>query len=223
MDSIEEILSRRDRQKSGIQNARNEWVASIDADCLASVNWLEMLFKEMSDSKVAGIGGKLIEKFQEKATDRWRAVHMRQHWWNERKINPMFLFGHSNMFRKSVIQEIGGYNPKYRTNFEDVDISHRIMEKGYQLVYTPDAIVYHLRQDTIYSALKAYWRWTLFDKVEPTDWNKLFVKWKFNAGKSKYFFLTDGKEGKWDLAWLDILMFPYHCCFDWKYFSGKIK
>ena len=66
-------------RNTGVNNASHEYIASIDADCLASENWLEELLKGFTHPKVAGVGGKLIEKHDEKATDRWRALHMRQH------------------------------------------------------------------------------------------------------------------------------------------------
>ncbi|MDI6783301.1 MAG: glycosyltransferase family 2 protein, partial [bacterium] len=135
----------------------------------------------------------------------------------------MFLFGHSNLFRKSVVQEAGFYNPKYRTNYEDVDISNQIREKGYDLVYNPNAVVYHLRRDSVYSLLQAYWRWTLFDKVEPNSWRNLLVKWRFNLGKMKYFIISDIRESRPDLVWLDLLLFPYHSYFDWRYYRLSLR
>jgi glycosyltransferase involved in cell wall biosynthesis len=205
-------------RNTGILNARNEFVASIDADCLASETWIQELVNCMTDTKIAGVGGKLIEKHQELATDRWRAVHMRQHWWDEKQYNPMFLFGHSNMFHKNVIEQVGMYNPKYRTNYEDVDISNRIRKYGYDMMYTPNAVVYHLRRDSVNSLLRAYWRWTLFDKVEPISLRTLLVKCRFNAGKTKYFILEDIKSHKFDLLLLDLLLLFYHNYFDWQYF-----
>lgn len=207
-------------RNTGVNNARNELVASIDADCLASKDWLAELVKLISTSNSAGVGGKLIEKNKDRVTDRWRAIHMRQHWWEDIKINPPFLFGNNNLFRKSILIESGLYNPKYRTNYEDVDICNRIREKGYNLIYNPQAIVYHLRRDSIYSLFNAYWRWTLFDKVEPLNMRSIFLKWWFNLGKMKYFMMQDLRYHKYDLLFYDILMVFYLSYFDWQHYKN---
>ncbi len=60
--------------------ARNEFVASIDADCVAHPSWLSELVKNMVDEKLAGVGGKLAEGVQDKLADRWRTAHMPQEW-----------------------------------------------------------------------------------------------------------------------------------------------
>lgn len=207
-------------RNTGILNARNHWVASIDADCMARPDWLENLCQNLDSPNIGGIGGKLVEHFSNKVTDRWRATHMRQHWWDKKQGNPMFLFGHSNLFNKEAIQKAGGYNPKYRTNYEDVDMSNKVRQAGYNLLYEPEAVVEHYRRDTIYTDLNAYWRWTLFDKVEPSTPKNLLVKWKFNLRKSFEFIRADYKEGHKDLVGIDLLLFPYHCYFDWKYWKN---
>jgi GT2 family glycosyltransferase len=48
------------------------------------------------------------------------------------------------MMRKSVFSEIGGFDEKIRVAFNDVDLCLRIREKGYLIVYTPYALLYHL-------------------------------------------------------------------------------
>jgi len=58
---------------------------------------------------------------------------------------------------------VGGFDPIYRTNAEDHDISYKLRQAGYRLVYTPHARVYHQRGDDWRSLLKmvyryAYWR-----------------------------------------------------------------
>ncbi len=206
-------------RNTGIQNSKNQWVASIDADCMAHPDWLKKLSHHLDTPNTGGIGGKLVEHFSNKITDRWRAVHMRQHWWDQQQVNPMFLFGHSNIFNKEAIQKAGGYNPKYRTNYEDVDICNKIRQTGYNLIYEPTAVVEHYRRDTIYTDLKAYWQWTLFDKVEPSTIKSLLVKWKFNLGKSIQFIKSDYHEGHKDLIGINLLLIPYHSyvdCKNWK-------
>ena len=118
--------------------------------------------RHFDDPKVAGVGGRLIEGNQRTVADRWRRAHMPQEWGDQPLHNPRFLFGCNNMFRKSAVREAGGYDESMRTNGEDTDISERLRDKGWDLLYDPEPLVVHLRHDTVRSILDTYWRWWRF-------------------------------------------------------------
>ncbi len=146
-------------RNSAFRTAHNEFVASLDADCVPEPNWLARLVPHLRDSEVVGVGGRLIERVQRTLADRWRCAHMRQERGASLVRNPDFLFGCNNLFRKSAVVEIGGYNEAMYTNGEDGDLSRRLRASGWNLVYEPTARVTHLRHDTIRSILDTSWRW----------------------------------------------------------------
>jgi glycosyltransferase involved in cell wall biosynthesis len=47
------------------------------------------------------------------------------------------------MTRKEIFQEVGGFDEKFEVAFNDVDLCIRIREKGYKIVWTPYAELYH--------------------------------------------------------------------------------
>ncbi|GAB4424698.1 MAG: hypothetical protein OHK0032_19110 [Thermodesulfovibrionales bacterium] len=47
------------------------------------------------------------------------------------------------MTRREVFEEIGGFNEAFAVTFNDVDFCLRIREKGYKIVWTPYAELYH--------------------------------------------------------------------------------
>ncbi|MFB2896042.1 glycosyltransferase family 2 protein [Aerosakkonemataceae cyanobacterium BLCC-F50] len=202
-------------RNTGWQNARNELVASLDADCVADSHWLENLVATIEEnSQIALVGGRLVEIVQESIADRWRKVHMTQDWGDLRVDNPTFIYGNNNVIRKSAVEKIAGYDEKLRTNGEDVDISSRLSEKGYKLVYQPSAIVSHLRQDNLPSILDTYWRyWRYGIKMY---WERIRVK---DIAYNTYFifyrtiFLTcfnrDKQQKNYDLLWIDAVLFFY--------------
>jgi glycosyltransferase involved in cell wall biosynthesis len=149
-------------RNTGFRTASNELVASLDADCVPDPGWLAGLARHFDDPKVAGVGGRLIEGNQSTVADRWRRAHMAQDWGDQPLDNPKFLFGCNNMFRKSAVWETGGYNESMRTNGEDTDISQRLRDKGWDLLYDPESRAVHLRHDTVGSILDTYWRWWRF-------------------------------------------------------------
>jgi glycosyltransferase involved in cell wall biosynthesis len=149
-------------RNTGVRSARFDLVASIDADCLVRDDWLEQLLPCLDDPRVGGAGGRLEELNKEALADRWRTLHMVQHRGPELISNSDFLFGHSTLFRKSALEKVGLYNEKLRTNNEDEYISKQLLKAEFSLVYQPDAVVEHLRTDTINSLLTTYWRWWFF-------------------------------------------------------------
>jgi GT2 family glycosyltransferase len=149
-------------RNTAMRTAQNEFVASLDADCIAEPEWLASLISAMADPKVAGVGGKLVEGVQANLADRWRGAHMAQEWGDSVVRNPKFLFGCNNLFRKSLVLEAGGYDERMRTNGEDSDLSARLRARGWDLLYDPAARANHLRHDSVRSILDAYWRWWKF-------------------------------------------------------------
>src|SRR5262249_36627248 len=95
--------------------ARNELLASVDADVVADPTWIETLLPHLADPKVAGVGGILIEGVQKTPADRWRNARMAQQWGDQRLRNPEFLYGCNNIFRKAAVIEAGGYNELLRS------------------------------------------------------------------------------------------------------------
>lgn len=52
------------------------------------------------------------------------------------------------MMRKSVFTEVGGFDERVKVAYNDVDLCLRIREKGYLIVYTPYALLYHFESST---------------------------------------------------------------------------
>ena len=157
------------------QNLVSEYIANLDADCVAESNWLENLMSniENADSKLAGVGGKLVELNQKGVANRWRITHMSQHWGDERIRNPKWVYGSNSVYLRSALVAVNGYRENYRTNYEDLDLSRRLYEKGSTLFYDPAAKVNHLRNDSIQSILYTRWRWTAVDLELPITFKKL--------------------------------------------------
>lgn len=201
-------------RNTAMRAARNELVASIDADCVAAPSWLEELTRHLTDPGIVGVGGKLIEGIQRSTADRWRAVHMPQHWGDTHIRGPRFLFGCNNLFRKSAVLAVGGYEERMRTNGEDTDLCARLREKNWEFLYVPSAQVTHLRHDTTRSILDTYWRWWRFGvnayaqglRLRSVLSQAIFVHFRYNfLGPLR----KDIKARRWKLAAFDFLVLAY--------------
>jgi GT2 family glycosyltransferase len=47
------------------------------------------------------------------------------------------------MMRRSVFDELGGFDEKFPIEFNDIDLCLRLRQRGYRVVYTPLALLYH--------------------------------------------------------------------------------
>lgn len=54
-----------------------------------------------------------------------------------------FYTGVGTAFRRDVLDEVGYYPENFRYGFEEMDLSIRVLDAGYDIVYSPDAVVYH--------------------------------------------------------------------------------
>lgn len=209
-------------RNTAFKNARNEFVASLDADCIPESEWLEKLMQNFSNNNIAGVCGKLLEKYTDTIPDKWRSIHMRQHWGEEGIINPSFLFGGNNVFRKDAVMRVGFYNEKYRTNYEDVDLSLRLKKVNYKLIYEPQAIVKHLRRDTILSVLETSWRWNFPVRTIPHNPHRLVRRIGGNLLRTKRLINSDLIQKHFSFLGIDLLSFFVYSFYDIKtYFKYR--
>lgn len=239
-DETAQIISRypvkliRRRGRGGLVSARNlvfkeasgDFIAGIDADCVADPDWLKRLIENMADEKIVGVGGKAYELYRITIADQWRAARMSQHWGDERIINPKYLYGCNTLYRKDVLLRMGLFSENFRRGFEDVDMSLRLKDAGYTLVYEPKALCYHMRQDTVSSLLMTRWNWTFSGwegKRQPVSLFNVSCKTYDNLA---YLFLLLGEDlikGRFSFFHIDVAMFFHHLLYDVRFYGQQRK
>jgi len=200
-------------RNTAFKNAQGDFVASLDADCIPEPEWLEKMMKEFNDKKVAGVGGKLLEKFSERAPDKWRSLNMPQHWGEKTLDNPEFLFGSNNVFRKSAIADVGYYDENCGNNGEDYEISQRLKKKGYSLVYQSESIAYHLRRDNILSLYRTYWNWYR-GWYQPYNLRNILFRLRYNLRRTRDRIFEYLETHSYNLIPIELFLAPYIFCRD---------
>ncbi len=161
------------RQKNmGWQAARFDVVAFTDADCLFPNEWLQNIAKAMIGTQRAAIGGDA--KVPPGST--WFALCVASVGHPaggsigfDANVTPgpqgiSFIAGCNAVFRKKVIEEVGGFGKNFQDGGEDVDIAKRIRLAGYRLDYIPDLTIFH----------------------KPHIPFKHYVKWNIGVGVTKF-------------------------------------
>jgi GT2 family glycosyltransferase len=176
-------------------------------------------------SNIAGVGGRCVEQFQETAADRWRALHLVQDLGGKNiVISPSLnegLSGFAAVFRRSALEHVGGYNELYRTNWEDWDISVRLREAGYTLIYHTPAVAFHMRRDTSFSVVRTAWRWVFWIRYHDGSYSNLWLKLLQNLRRTWKKAWQHLRTGETSLLHVDCLYLICFCWWDLRYFLSQ--
>jgi biofilm PGA synthesis N-glycosyltransferase PgaC len=208
-------------RNTALAEVRTEFVAAIDADVELEPDWLARTMRNFGRAGVVGVGGKLLEKYTHGPGNAYRAERMKQHYGEEWRLDPGPLGGCDAVFRIGALREAGGYNERYRTNYEDCDMSRRLMAKGGQLVYEPAAVCWHLRTDTIRSVLRTAWRWDFYIHYHQGRYNRAWRKYIDNLRTGRWLVSKHLVERNFAALPVDLLLPLYHTWEDWRYFHSS--
>ena len=134
----------------GAEAATGEIVAYTDSDCVADPDWLSYLIAKMEASNLAACGGPNFPPPEDALVPAVVAVapggpthvlisdEMAEH-----------IAGCNMAFRREVLMRLGGFDPIYRAAGDDVDICWRFQDAGYVIGFSPAAVVWHFRRNTV--------------------------------------------------------------------------
>jgi Glycosyltransferase like family 2 len=136
-----------------LEQCTGRFLAKVDSDVELEPTWLEQTMQEFKNDSAAGVGGRLIEHHTATIPDQWRRTFLSQHWGSNLLVNADWLYGANCIFRVDILKKVGGWNPFFRKNCEDWDLSQRLRQAGYNLIYQPSALAHHLRRDRLEDVL----------------------------------------------------------------------
>ncbi len=150
-------------ENRGLSNARNtgaeaatgDIIAYIDDDAYPDPHWLKYLAHTFMTTDYAAVGGPNIAPVNDGRIAQCVAhspggpVHVLL---NDRDAEH--IPGCNMAFRRSALLAIGGFDSRFRTAGDDVDVCWRIQERGWKIGFNPAAMVWHHRRNS----LRMYWR-----------------------------------------------------------------
>ena len=137
----------------GAEAASGEIVAYTDSDCVADPDWLTYLVAKMEAGGLAACGGPNFPPPEDSLVPAAVAVSPGgpTHVLLSDEVAE-HIAGCNMAFRRDALLDLGGFDPVYRAAGDDVDICWRIQDAGYVIGFSPAAIVWHFRRNTV----KAY-------------------------------------------------------------------
>lgn len=148
----------------GAAHTRGEFLLFLNNDIeIISGEWLEALLEHAQRKEVGAVGAKLLypnRTIQHAGVVLGHGgVAGHAFWYLPEDFTGYFDFPQiirncsavtaaCMMMRKSVFVEVEGFDEKIRVAFNDIDLCLRVREKGYVIIYTPYAVLYHLESAT---------------------------------------------------------------------------
>ncbi len=142
-------------RNTGLNAATGEIVAYIDDDAYPDSHWLRYLASAFMTTTHVGVGGPNIAPADDGpiaecvAHSPGNPVHILLS-----DTEAEHIPGCNMAFRKTALEAIGGFDPQFRIAGDDVDVCWRLQQKGWTLGYSPGAMVWHHRRNSI----RAYWK-----------------------------------------------------------------
>ena len=137
-------------RNTGIAAATGDIIAFTDSDCRADEDWLYYLVSDLLDGGFAGIGGPNLLPPDDSAVaaavmaSPGGPAHVML---SDRQAEH--VPGCNMAFFKWALEQIGGFDPVFRIAGDDVDVCWRLQQAGYQLGFSPAALVWHYRRSTV--------------------------------------------------------------------------
>jgi O-antigen biosynthesis protein len=164
-------------RNAGVQRATGEIVAFLDDDAYPDPDWLHYVAASLRANDHAGMGGPNIPPEDDGliadcvAAAPGGPIHVLI---SDREAEH--LPGCNMAFRKSALQDIGGFDERFRVAGDDVDVCWRLQESGRTLGFSAGAVVMHRRRDSVRRYLKQQYGYgkaeALLERKWPSRYNR---------------------------------------------------
>jgi GT2 family glycosyltransferase len=134
----------------GAEMATGEIVAYTDSDCVADPDWLTYLVATMERKQLVACGGPNFPPPEDSLVPSAVAVspggptHVLL-----TDETAEHIAGCNMAFRRDALLALGGFDPTYRAAGDDVDMCWRFQDAGHTIGFSPAAIVWHFRRNTV--------------------------------------------------------------------------
>lgn len=135
-------------RKMGVESAKGQYVAFTDSDCIPKKDWLENLLSEF-DEDIVGVGGATVniggglwkQSISFALNSFLGSANSVQDRLLPTKRFVKAISGCNSLYKRDDLLKVGNFNHALRMN-EDTEISRKMQSLG-QILYTPNAVVYH--------------------------------------------------------------------------------
>ena len=143
----------------GVEKALGKIILFTDADCEPLEDWIEQMVRPMENPCTSGVKGSYLTR-QKGLVPRFVQLEYESKY-ERMKRDPCidFIDTYAAGFIKKDFLSVGKYDARFPTpSVEDQEFSFRMWEKGYRMVFNPEARVYHTHSDSLWDYMKKKFR-----------------------------------------------------------------
>ena len=139
----------------GAARATGEIIAYTDSDCVVDPDWLSYLVDKFVDGGYVAVGGPNFPPPEDSAVAAYVAAspggptHVLL---NDEVAEH--IPGCNMAFTKRALEEVGGFEAIFAAAGDDVDLCWRLQNEGHVIGFSPAAMVWHFRRNTVRDYLK---------------------------------------------------------------------
>jgi cellulose synthase/poly-beta-1,6-N-acetylglucosamine synthase-like glycosyltransferase/peptidoglycan/xylan/chitin deacetylase (PgdA/CDA1 family) len=147
----------------GLSRATGEIIVGLDADTVFRPDTVARLVRPLADPRVGAVAGNAKVGNRLNIVTRWQAVEYVTSQNLDRRAFSLLncitvVPGAVGAWRKSIVDEIGGFNDE--TLAEDQDLTLSVRRRGYRVAYADDAIAFTEAPDTLKGLANQRFRWS---------------------------------------------------------------
>ncbi|MEN9529385.1 MAG: hypothetical protein RI932_1258 [Pseudomonadota bacterium] len=122
-------------RNAGARAASTDLIAFLDNDATADKHWLENALKYFENPECSAVEGRIEARGGSPYATPF--THVLQNETGGRYMTCNMIF------RKKVFDDVDGFDPRFPYFLEDSDLAFSLLERGYQIKYARDVVVYH--------------------------------------------------------------------------------
>ena len=144
----------------GISISNGKYVVILNSDLKLTRGWLKNMVQEADkDDTIGVLGPKMVNQdnlIVGAGVTRLNSVPSSRGWLKSDtrglfdKVTDCYSVGGAcYMIRRKALEQVGGFDQNYFFYFEETDLSLRMLEKGYRVVYCPTSKIIHYHEGSL--------------------------------------------------------------------------
>jgi len=199
------------------RNAKTELLVTVPPDCAPAMDYIQqfVLALENGAEHLACLGGRVEDFYQDKPGDRWRVARLTSDAPMQRSTAADAIASEALCLNRASVMSLGDSAPA-----DAAALAAAIKAGDGETLYLPEAVACGLRQDTIESALNAYWQHRLPERMRAGDYadaGRLVASFAACKEKMVAFVNDDIEQGNSSLVFPDFFLFFHNAVLDLHY------
>lgn len=143
----------------GVEKSRGQIILFTDSDCEPIKNWIEEMVRPLGDPQISGVKGCYLTH-QKTVVPRFVQLEYEGKYKRMKRDRYIdFIDTYAAGFRKEDFLKVGKFDTRFsKPSVEDQEFSFRMWERGFRMVFNPDARVYHAHVETLWNYMKKKFR-----------------------------------------------------------------